>query len=1107
MNKIYLTNYKKWSLAWVQFLLLTMLPLLMPIGVIAQNRPITGTVTDAKTGETLVGVAIKVQNSNTGTSTDAQGKFRLNVPANAVLIVSYLGYTPKTVNTGTSSTFEIKLTADSKSLEEVVVVGYNTVRKKDLTGAVTQIKPDKIADQNPNTVQDIIRGTPGLSVGMDPTAKGGGSIQIRGQRSVYTDGGHNDPLLILDGTIFYGELSEINPDDIEQIDVLKDASAAAVYGAKSANGVLLITTKKGKVGKPKINFTSNFGLFTPGSTRQVFSPEEYIKYRQDWYTAPTYGLNTATGQYEAYRTPVQATGNQNRPGFYEMPTDENLAKYGITLAQWRAYTTEPTTIPDQERYARRLLLNNAPVVLSNYLNGKTFDWYDHTFQTGVNQDYNISASGGSDQMNYYLSLGYLSNEGLTKGNEFSTIRSNMKINGKINKWLDLGANVNFQHRTDADLSAEWQRQVTLNSPFADYADADGNPVVFPMGDAQANNRGYNYDYDRQFMDLDRGFTVLNPILTAKVKLPFKINYSFNGSPRYQYFHDRYWESANHPAWRSTNGLINREQSERFDWSFNNTFNWQHEFAKKHRLDLTFVQEAEQRQFWRDVINARDITPTDALGYHETSLGNKDRSTFNTDDSKETADGLLGRLFYSYNDRYAITTSIRRDGYSAFGAANRRATFFAAAFAWTFTNEKFFKWAPMSNGKLRISWGQNGNRQLGDPYLALANLSLGANGATMGYLDNSNSLVQAKYLYMDRMANPNLTWEKTEAFNAGLDFDFLNGRISGAVDYFITPTVDMIMRRQLQTFTGFPNINMNLGKVENKGVELSLNTVNIKKQDFTWSSTFGFSKYKNTIKHLYYIYDNGVERDDQGNRWFIGKPIGAIWDFKVTGIWQANEAAEAAVYGQRPGDPKVENKFTEDDVKNANGTVTPIYNDKDRQILGQSNPPVMWSLRNDFNYKNLNFSFNMYSYWGHKTPIGIYLNQDNATSLVTNLANTWEKKYWSLDNPTNEYGRLDARGPSGATAPPRIYDRSFIRLENVTLGYTLPVKVLPIPGIERLKVFGTVRNVAVWTKEKFEYGDIETFDNATNRDDAAQRQRMQRAGLAPRTYTFGLNVIF
>jgi TonB-linked SusC/RagA family outer membrane protein len=1065
----------------------------LPTTGYAQMKTLSGTVKDAKTGELLIGVVIKVQNSTGGTSTDANGKFQIQVRPADLLVVTLIGYGTRTLPVPAANTLNVTLTESIENLEDVVVIGYGTMKKKDLTGAITQIRPDKIADQNPNTTQDILRGTPGVTVGFDASAKGGGSIQIRGQRSVYAAGGHNDPLLVLDGALFYGELSEINPDDIDAIDVLKDASAAAVYGAKSANGVIIITTKKGKQGKPRITFTSNFALATMAANRPVFDGEGYMQYRRDWYTAPTYGINAATGNYEAYQSSLKT-----QPGFYDNPTPENLSRYGISVDQWKGYTSAGNgTAGNSEIWAKRLLLQGT--ALTNFVGGKTYDWYDHSFRTGKNQDYNVSISGASDKMNYYMSLGYLSNEGVAVGNDYRSIRSNLKVEGKVTDWLEIGANVNFQNRTDGDLAIDWGRQITANAPYGSYTDGNGNLVVHPMGDLMVNNFGYNYDFDRSYRDLDKAYTIFNTILTAKVKLPFNINYSFNASPRYQFFHDRYWESASHPDWKGTNGLVNREQTQRFDWSLNNTLFWDHTFGTKHRFNVTLVQEAEKRQSWMDRIEARNILPSDALGYHETYYGDKNRSSYDSNDVKETADGLLGRLFYSYDDRYMLTTSIRRDGYSAFGTSNPRANFFSIAAAWTFTNEKFFKWPPMSLGKLRLSWGQNGNRQLGDPYLALANLGAGV-GATAGYLDASGNLIQYRYLTVGRLANPNLNWEKTEAFNAGLNLGFFNNRLTADIDYYITPTVDMIMDRSLPGFTGFGSITTNLGKVENRGFEISINSLNIKSSNFSWSTVIGFSKYKNTIKNLYGVYDNVLdaqgniigtkERDDLGNGWFIGQPISSIWNYKVTGIWQANEATEAARYGQRPGDPKVANNYTADDVVNANGTITPVYNDRDKEFLGQTAPPTMWSMRNDFTYKDFNFSFNIYSYWGHKSLSGTYLNQDNGSSLVTNLANAYDKEYWTLENPSDIFARLDAKGPAGVNSPGRIFDRSFIRLENVTLGYSVPQKWASKAAIEKLKVFATVRNIAVWKKDKnWDYWDIET------------------ASLAPRIFTLGINATF
>lgn len=1071
--------------------------------IVSGQVSVKGTVSDSK-GAALSGVTVAVGNTNTVSVTNESGFYTINAHKNDTLHFTSIGFSPKDVVVNNNPQIDVILEGGASSdMNEVVVIGYGTMKKKDLTGAIASIRPGKMAEDNPKTVQDIIRGTPGISVGLDPSAKGGGTIRIRGQRSVYTSGGHNDPLIILDGMIFYGELSEINPDDIDQIDILKDASAAAIYGAKSANGVLIVTTKKGKLGKPTINLTTNIAFSDMAANRKVFGPDGYMKYREDWYTTATYGINPSTGAYEPYIAEDKTAG---KLGYYQKPTEEMLNQYGITLDQWRAYSTNESGASDDQIWAQRLGL--VYTTLQNYLAGKSFDWYDHSFRTGFNQDYNLSVSGASDKMNYYLSAGYLSNQGVVVGDNYRAIRSNLKVDGKVTKWLDISANINFQDRSDGNIAVDWGSQIINNSPFAAYRNEAGNLEVHPMGDQMTASKGYNFDFNRQYMDLERGYTVLNSIFSAKVKLPFNINYSFNVSPRYQWYYNRYFESTEHPDWIGTNHGVDRNWSKRFDWSLNNTINWEKTFAQKHKVNVTLVQESEERQYWSDVINARDILPSDALGFHETGTGDKLESSFNTDDSRETADGMLARVFYSFDDRYMLTTSVRRDGYSAFGTSNPRATFFSGALAWTFTNEKFFKWTPLNNGKLRLSYGQNGNRSLDNPYIALANLANGA--TTQGYIDANGNYIQYYYLRIDRMANPHLQWEKTSAYNVGLDLAFLNNRITSTLDYYFMPTTNMIMSQSLPDFSGFTSITTNLGEVQNKGFEISINTQNIVRKNFTWNTTFGFSKYKNTIKHLYYRYVDVVdangniisskETDDINNKWFIGQSIGAIWDYRVTGIWQVSEATEAAKYGQRPGDPKVANNYTADDIQNADGTTTPRYNDNDKEFLGQTTPPVMWSLRNDFTYHNFNFSFNIYSYWGNKSTSTAYLNQDNSVSSVTYNANAYEKTYWTPDNPSDFFGRLDARGPTGATSPNRVFDRSFIRLDNATIGYTMPRQLIARAGIENLKLYVTVRNVAVWKKEKnWEYGDIETF--TTNSDLKAI------SGIAPRIYTLGLNLTF
>lgn len=1044
-----------------------------------QQRTITGIVND-ENGMPLPGASVVIKGTQTGTITDFEGKFSLKADSNSILVVSYIGFATMEIGVNNNNTINIKMKSDAASLDEVVVVGYGRMKKTDLTGSVVQVKPETLANENPQTVQDVLRGVPGLQVGYSSDAKGGGSLQVRGQTSVYTGGGHNSPLIILDGMQFYGELSEINPGDIGQIDILKDASATAVYGSKAAAGVIIITTKKGKTGKPVISVTSTMTVNTKSAYRDVYSTDGYLKYREDWETAKTYGTNTATGQYEAF-----AVLQPGKLGYFSNP--ENLGVYGITQDQWLAYQPSSQTQGKSlaEVWGLRLGMQNG-VLLENFIAGKTHDWNNSTFRTGLNQDHNVNISGAGEKVNYYLSLGYLDTEGTIRGNDYSAVRANMKVNGHVTDWLEFGANVNFQDRTDGDIRVGtgtnyWDPNMLRNSPFSNFRDVNGNYERQPMGPTIG---GYNYFYDRQFQELERGYTVLNTIFNAKVTLPLGITYSFNISPRYEFMYNRYFQSTGNVGLSPVNIGADRDHGKNFDWNMNNTLAWDYTFNDKHHIIATFVQEVEERRSWFDEINARNIQPSDALGFHNTANATLANSSFSTSDTRQTADGLMARLFYSFDNRYLITGTIRRDGYSAFGASNPYATFPSVAVGWNFTNEKWFNWDAMSSGKLRLSWGKNGNRSLADPYISLANLSSGT-GATMGYIDASGNLVDVKYLAIDRLANPNLQWEKTVSTNIGFDFGFLNDRLSGTIDLYRSITKDMIMSQRLPGFSGFGSIATNLGEVENRGFELSLSSVNMRQPNFEWRTSVSFSYNKNMINKLYGNMENILdsngnvigqkESDDRSNGWFIGQSISEIWDYRVTGIWQKDEAAEALVYGQRPGDPKIANNYTADDV---NGK--PVYNDRDREFLGQTAPPVNWSLRNEFTiFKNFDLAINMYSYMGHKSLSNNYMNLYNDGSLYTNNYNPFENPYWTIDNPTNDWARLDARGPAGAGTA-RLYNRSFIRLDNISLAYKLPKELTERLHMNNIKIYASVRNVATWSADKnWKYfGDPETGGLAT-----------------------------
>ena len=1054
---------------------------------VQQSGVVKGQVVD-KSGEPIIGATIKVKNiENVGTVTDFDGNFELkSVPTSGTLVVSYIGYTTKEMAYRNGQTLKVIIEEDSETLQEVVVVGYGTMRKKDLTGSVVQIDPSKLADQNPGSVQDLLRGTPGLQIGFDSSAKGSSaSIQLRGQNSLYTDGSHNSPLIILDGMQFAGELSEINPDDIEQIDVLKDASSAAIYGAKAASGVIIITTKKGKEGKPVINVSVNLAANTKAAYRDVFGPDAYMKYREDWFKAQTYGYREdGTWGYYGKDSGIPA-------GYYD--NVNNIGQYGITQDQWAS--NGPKTLQAGESmlslYARRMGFDaDAALVMENFLAGKTYNWEDATFRTGFNQDYNASISGATEKVNYYLGFGYLKNQGAIQGDDYKAYRANMKINAKITDWLEMGANVNFQDRSDTSSPVPlkdnyWEDNQLRESPYASRYTADGSEQQYPRT-GNPTNGGYNYHFQQQYIGLQKGYTVLNTIFNAKVTLPYGFTYQFNIAPRLQWFYDRYHMSAELPNSDPATRGVNRNSSKTYNWNLNNTLTWDRTFNDLHHFTVTLVQEAEENKYWSDNISARNITPTDVLGFHYIQGANKEQSSFETNDTHYTAAAYLGRLFYGFMDRYMLTATVRRDGYSAFGQNNPWANFWSLGASWVLSEEKFAQdWKWLNMAKLRVSYGTNGNRSLKDTYLALSNLANGGLYAYYKYGSTSQEVLNA--LQVSRLGNPNLEWEKTSSWNFGIDFSVLDRRLSGSIDVYHKRTHDMIMAQRLPNFTGFSSITTNLGEVTNTGFEITLRSVNIDQENFKWNTSVGFSYNKNKIKHLYYEYDeSGKELDDTSNGWFIGKPIGEIWYWETDGIWQANEADQAALVNQKPGDPKVVNVCTDDDKILEDGTRVPVYNDKDRTYQGTTQPPIYWNMRNDFEFfKDFTFSFSMYSYMGHKSRAGYWLNGDNSGSMFTQTCNTYAKEYWTPENPTNEYGRLNAVGPSGVTGIEKVYNRSFVRLDNITLGYTLPRNLTNKWGIQRVHVTAGINNV--FTIDSWEYGDPET------------------GGFANRQFQFGLNV--
>lgn len=1011
----------------------------------AQAQNVSGQVTDANKSP-IPGVNIIVKGTTTGTTTDADGRYSLSVVGeNPTLVFSFIGYAVQEVPVSNRSVIDVALQTDEKMLEEVVVVGYGTLQKRDLTGAVSQVKVNQLENENPNAVQDILRGNiAGLNVGFSTSAKGGGSLQVRGKQSLNAN---TSPLIVLDGAIYYGELSDINPNDIESVDVLKDGSSAAVFGAKAAAGVILVTTKKGKLGKPTVTFNTNVGLATMSIHEPVYGPQEFVRWRTDVF-------KSIDVDHEPYR--------------YD---DPRTLPSSISVADWAAYDGSS---PDDPITVWLQRLNMQPIEIENYKAGRSVNWYDMVFQNGFRQDHTVSLSARNESMSYYMSLGYLKNKGVVVDDEFSTVRTRINVEGKVNRFLSIGMNTQFAVRDESAVPVSWS-QIRSLSPWASEFNEDGTYRFMPNGETSGGRHPF---HQARATDRLQKYTTLNSMIFAKVDLPLGITFQVNFTPHFEFYERFNHESVAYEDWANIGGRASRQNRKTYYWQVDNLLKWNKTINEIHSIDITLLANAEKYQQWDNTMTNQGFDPHDKLGYHNIGAGTI--PTMSSFDSYSTGDALMGRLVYALKDRYIFTGSMRRDGYSAFGQRNPRALFSSVALGWVFTEESFIQTPWLDFGKLRLSYGTNGNRDI-PRYDALADLTTGK------YLQvrPDGTVYQISQLYVGRMANPNLKWERTTSFNTGLDFSIFNGKLGGTVEVYRHSTKDLLVERTLPDVIAFDYVWDNLGEVQNRGVEISLNSVNLTTDKFVWRSAVNFQRNRNKVISLYGdmvdVYDSEGnvigqrEADDIQNTWFIGRAIDEIWDIPTNGVWQVNEASEAAEYGVVPGDFKVIDK-------NGDGKFT---ND-DKEFMGFEEPRFRWTLRNEFNlFKYFDLSFMIYSYWGHKSAYNQAKNRDGFLDRT----NSHLFPYWTPDNPTNEYARLYS---SNGSASFNIYrERSFIRLDNIALAYTVPAQILNKAKIESLKVYFNVRNVAFYAP-KWNYWDPE-WDSEVG------------PGPTPRTWTLGLNL--
>jgi TonB-linked SusC/RagA family outer membrane protein len=981
-----------------------------------QKKQITGKITDEK-GEPIIGANILEQNTTNGTITDTDGNFSLIVAEDATIRISYIGYLDQNILTSGRKTINIVLHEDTQVLDELIVVGYGVQKKSDLTGSITQVKMSDYESKQALSLGDYLRGAvAGLNIARSSSVKGQQTLSVRDQTSL---SGKGSPLIVIDGMIYPGDLNDINPNDIESVSVMKDASSTAVYGANGANGVVLITTNSGKNEKPTIRFDLKTSFSRQYNLQETYDVDEYLKMRGD-------------------KLLTDKIPNSDKVEFFANP----YKLKNIDLATWIGYDgVNPDSNPT-EVWLNRLKLY--PGEIANYNNRHSVNWLDEVLQTGYSIDYNTSVSGKSKNLSYYWSLGMLDNIGVVVGSKYKNIRSHINIVNDITNFLQVGIRANLSSSNSggrqADLSSAFD-----NSPLGDFMNEDGTYVRYPNTDNMAKNPLDKTQWD----NCDRGLNMLGIVFT-KLTLPygFQIETNFNNMWKNRYYY-QYKPSWTIDGMRDL-GMAERDEYSEHVWSINNILRWNKSFNTIHKFDVTLLQSADRFRSNETIGGATEFIITEQLGHHNLGLGNIKSS--NSNDEEDQKASYMGRLNYSFMDRYLITLSLRRDGDSRFGQDMPWASFPGMALAWRLSEEPFMqKIDYISNLKLRFSYGKNGNSNIGR-YDAMSQLN---NGYT---IIDGQSIVT---MYPIKMGNRLLQWESTLSTNIGLDLGLFNNRINVTADFFQRSTTNMLTNRALPTITGFTTVRSNLGEVKGKGFELATNTLNVSNSNFRWISDFTMSINRNKIEHLYgkivnVLDENGNiigqrEADDPTNGYYIGHAIDEIYGYQIIGVWQKGEEEEAAMQGRIPGDYKT--------YMNAESTGLSIA---DYRWQGYTTPRCRMSLRNTMTFfRSLTLSFMLRSEFGHKKA-----SNEIVVGGYADRISQIKYPYWTEENPSDYWGRL------GAQKTGTLYrNASFLRIEDVSLSYELPQKLAPKISVQNTRIFFNVDNVYCF--DTWKYWDVET----------------------------------
>ncbi|WPU98426.1 TonB-dependent receptor [Mucilaginibacter sp. cycad4] len=924
---------------------------------------VSGKVTDIH-NQPLPGVTVKLKGAQQAVATDINGVYSINVPdENAVLVFSFVGFSTQEVAVQNKTILNVTLIEENSKLNEVVVVGYGTQKKVDVTTAISSVNSTQIARAATGDPTGALQGTvPGANVEKTVGKPGSGySVTIRGVHSI---GSSNEPLYVIDGIPTTGGLNDLNPADIEKIDILKDASAASIYGSRGAKGVVIVTTKHGKAGRTTLTFDSYVGEKRPVHLPDMMNSQQYVDYR-------------------------------------------------IAQAQGSGKSTELADILSSD-------------LIANYNSGINTDWPDLVLKNAVQMNHNITASGGDEKTRFSMSAGYLFEDGNVTPENYKKYNLRGNVDRQITDQWKAGINLYLVQDLTNLGSYETLRSSYRLPPITNPYDASGAPQFRVFNNDAVTNPLFDETNDlrqnRSLRSFGNLYVQFQPIKDFIIKSTISPSYVGGRSGTY------YGPQSKQSVGGSQPTTGSYSTSDNFTWVWDNQAIYDRQFGA-HHLTATVIQSMQKDRSETSTLTVAGL-PYASLWYNLGTGGTV--QGYGTNYTLYSLASFTGRVNYNFKDKYLLTATGRYDGSSHLAEGHQWGFFPSASAAWRISQEDFMKKLTSVNDlKLRLSYGSTGNDRI----------SAYSTQATLGqtFYDFGGTL--ANGYAPNQLANQNLTWETTKELNLGVDYSLFNNRVSGSVDIYTRKILNILQNRQLPPETGFNSVASNVGQMKNQGIEVALNTINIQAKRFQWKTEFTFEASKNEITQLY-----GGTKNDVGNVLFIGQPVSVNYDYVFDGIWQTDQAAQAAKYNQKPGQIRVKDL-------DGNGAI----NASDKAILGQRTPKWTGSIANTFRYGPLDLYVLVYTRQGEQ-----FNSSFDATFMNYNqVYNQINEPYWTPANPSSKWWQPGNPGPY--TTAPLYRSTNFVRINNITLGYTFPSSILQKIKVNSLRVYATATNPVLFTK--------------------------------------------